>query len=196
MDVRGEATLTAEDIADAQFALPSVRGSYRIVAAIVFFAAFFGLQALDVPVGTAAISAAGFAYAAYALRAGLERRVAMRDLASRSPDELHLRYHFDDAGYRCETADQRAESPWETLRGWYEGRDTIAFQASERTVHVVPKRAMTADDLERLRSMLRQRVRGRTSTPSIGPRFFRKLLLWAVLILLFLSFYLIFARPR
>jgi hypothetical protein len=196
MDLHGQATLTADDIADAQMAMPAVTNVHRFLAFIVASAALQILSAAaSLPVPVALVFAAAIGLGAYSLRRFLLRRGARKTLSMKQPGELDLRYRFTDAGYRSASGNRSAEATWESLYGWIEGPAIIALQTSPQLYEVVPKRAFSADDLAALRAALQERVRARTAPRSFFTRY-RWLILWAILIVLFLTFYSIFAGRR
>jgi hypothetical protein len=196
MDLHGQTTLTADDVADAQMAMPAVAKAHRFLAFVV---AAVALQILwmgaGLPIPLAVVCAVAIGFALYSLRRRLLRRGANKTLSLRQPGELDVRYEFTDAGYRTASRNRSAEATWESLHGWIEGPAIIALQTSQQLYEVVPKRAFTADDLAALRAVLQQRVHTRTAPRTFLARF-RWLILWAILIALFFVFYSMFSRPR
>jgi YcxB-like protein len=196
MDLHGQATLTADDFADAQMAIPAVTKTHRFLAFILAVAA---LQILTSPVGmptpVAVACAVAIGLGLYSLRRRLLRRGANKTLSMKQPGELDLRYQFTDAGYKTASCNRSSEATWESLYGWIESPNIIALQTAQQNYEVIPKRALAGDDVAALRAVLQQRVRARTGPGSLFGRY-RWLILWAILVLLFFTFYSMFSRPR
>lgn len=195
MDLHGQATLTADDVADAQMAMPPVTKAHRFLAFIVAALAFQLLwrpAGLPMPVALACALAVGLGL--YSLRRRLLRRGANKTLAMKQQGELDLRYQFTDAGYTVSSSNRTADVRWDSLHGWIEGPAIFALQTSEQVYEVIPKRAFSPDDVSALRTVLQQRVQPRITPRSLFARY-RWLILWAILLLLFFAFRSMFSRP-
>jgi len=154
-------TLTPDDLLDAQFATPQSRAANRNASLIwcvgIFALAyeFRGPWWLALLLGLAGAAVVPF------LRRYPMRSTFVRSLAGKEPHELEMDYAFSDTGYRAKSFGATSEVGWSALHGWVEGPKTIAFLTSEVGMEVIPKRALSDDDLESLRGLLCERVRTR-----------------------------------
>ncbi|HEY6909255.1 MAG TPA: YcxB family protein [Myxococcales bacterium] len=195
MELHGQATLTADDVADAQMAMPAVVKAHRFLALIL---AALALQLLSGPAGLPTLLALSCALAIglglYSLRRHLLRTGARKTLAMKQQGELDLRYRFTDAGYETSSSNRTGAVAWESLHGWIEGPNIFALQTSQQAYEVIPKRALAPEAVTALRTILQQRVRPRTEPVTLFARY-RWLILWAILILLFFVFRSMFSKP-
>jgi hypothetical protein len=175
--VDGKAVLTERDFVEAWGHVPQFRRAKRAflwllpaLGALMILSAANrgGLRWAVMALVPAGITLALGIGALPLLRARWAKRV-MRDAA---PGETTFR--FDEAGVQATNSLRRHELKWVGLMQQVETSSSFLICASPRLLLVVPKRAFRADDLQRLRQMLQQRIAAKRQ-PSRLPRL---LLLW------------------
>lgn len=193
MEIRAESELSLSDLVDAQLALRSVRRTYFVLA--VFVALVLGrvLAAQGASAAVSLVAACAAGVAIYALRAVLQRPPAARNLAGKRPEELRMRYVFDDEGYGVEAKGGSARFAWSALHGWHEGRRTISLLTAANVMQVIPKRALSPADLDALRALLRDHVQPRAAPLALFKG--RAVILWLAIVVLFFLFYSLLSRP-
>jgi hypothetical protein len=128
------------------------------------------------------------------------RRGRDQALANVTDAERDVTFRFDGEGVEIESGGGTWQFNWAGIHRFREGRDTFLLFTTEAVVHLVPKRALSADRVDVVRSMLTERIRPRRR--SIGMvigytprRAIRTVLLWALLILMFLACWQLLMPP-
>jgi hypothetical protein len=192
LEIRGETTITAQDFADAQPALPGASVANWGLPWIAGCFASGMAQVLHAPDAAKIAAFAGGAFVGFILRPWVQRRVAGSTLGEKTPAELQVRYVFDEDGYRGENASRSTSARWESFHGWKERPRVFLLQASRRNWEVIPKRAFDAAGQDGLRNLLREKIVTRKAPAAWQ----RVVLLWFALVLIFFSFYEMFSRRR
>jgi hypothetical protein len=195
MDIHGQATLMTADLADMQLSVPQTRQANAtygfLCAAVVGFLLF-----AEFHLHPAVCIAAGLAFGTgfFFLRRRTVGYFASRVLARKTPEELEMRYDFNDRGYRVSGLGQSTEVKWDALHGWLDGDNTFSLCTSELTVEVIPKRALRREDLEELVRFLRDHVK--TRPPSRVERSRKAATIWIMVAMLglFLAVYWYYSR--
>jgi hypothetical protein len=124
-------------------------------------------------------------------RAGPGRRWA----AALRPGEDEMRYRFDADGIRISSIRSDFSLRYEAVHRYVEGKSALLLYTQPRIAQIIPKRAFSAEQLERIRSWLSERVQERTpARTGLGVGW--RIALWAALTVALLAVWQWLTPPR
>lgn len=181
--IRGQAVLTKEDFTSAWIGIPQFR--YTIVWVGVMGAAVLAMFLITSRDASNPIAFIASPLIVGALAVGLLRgRSRWAENALKSADGKAVDYVFDDYGFQTTSPGRDARLEWRTLHRGLEIKDAFVIYTNPQIVTVVPKRAFSSADQDRLRRELATRI---PRPSSQGGALKKALLLWLALIVAFLA---------
>ncbi len=108
---------------------------------------------------------------------------AGRALANRTEAERAVCWRFGPEGVEMSSPGHFARMQWLSFHRFMEGRRSFVLYPNEAMVHVIPKRALSAEQMLQLRAMLKARITPRKQPTHLA----RFIILWMVLVLVFLA---------
>lgn len=198
--ITGHAAISVQDFQAVWWALPQTRASVRTLAlmflAVPGFALVHWLLAADratseAPaagslLGIVLPSAAMLALAlGWGLRQGRARwaQNAVTDLRSTEGVDFVL----DDVGLSIDAPGRQSTTAWAATARCLETKDAYAVYLTPNSVMVIPKRAFAAQDQARVSRLLAEKVPNRPLRGVSNASPIRRLVIWVVLIVVFLS---------
>ena len=73
-------------------------------------------------------------------------------------DGKDVSYEFDDAGFSCATTDGESRLQWSCVAKSIESKELLVLMESTLHFHTIPKRSLTAPDMNRLRELVALKV--------------------------------------
>jgi hypothetical protein len=125
----------------------------------------------------------------------LPKTLAKKHFARMKPEDLRLEFEFSEQGYRIRTTGSDFRQVYSSVHSYLDGVDTLALFTPGQIAQLVPKRAFSAEGIRQIGEWLKASVPPRP-TQSLLPNPRRALLLWASLIVAFVSIWYFLAPAR
>jgi hypothetical protein len=190
--VEGEVELRAEELQRAVWDMPENRWVRRIL--LLFAVGIFAFASYRGHAGGGARGASLFVapLVFLAVLLVLLRWQLRRRLRNDSTGTRHLRFRFDPEGYAIEMPNASANIKYRALVRFVESPTALLLYTQSNFAQVLPKRALSAADLDQVRAWLKVGVTPQKSSPS--PK--RIFVMWALLIVAFIGIWqLLSIRP-
>ncbi|MFZ5895213.1 MAG: YcxB family protein [Myxococcota bacterium] len=183
--ILGSAVLTEEDFKRAWSSLPQMRAmvvylAFLVVTLCVFlgYRFFDGTNALPLTLGTSVIAAGAIGLGIYRGRSRWAR-TATEQLRGGA-----VEYRLDQQGIATRSPGTEARVDWNTVHRFVEAPSAFLIYTTPAYAVIMPKRAFSERDHQPIRELLGRRIQPRPKDRSLLRR---AILLWAALIVCFLS---------
>jgi hypothetical protein len=114
------------------------------------------------------------------------KRAARKTLEGKTERERSVTFELDPAGYSVSTPTSSSRSDWSNLYRYEEGKTAFLFYVNPTVQQILPKRAFSDDDIVKVRALLAAQV---TQKPAGLSSRTKMVLLWAFLVVVFISFW-------
>jgi hypothetical protein len=190
--VEGEIQLRADELHRAVSDMPENRWARRFIfgGIVVFFGyTSYSLSAAgDTRRAILFVAPIGFLIALLLLFKQLQRRT----LKKNSPEGRQLRFRFDAEGYAVETPNASSKLKYGALVRFVESETALLLYTQSNFAQVLPKRALSATELDQVRAWLKAGVPPR-KTSAVPKRVY---VVWALLILAFFGIWQLLSSGR
>jgi hypothetical protein len=158
MELNLEYEVTKQDLTNAIKALPRMKTNNFVGIILIFLGVFLFVKGFLVGPENSShffdiifiLVGAFYLYLPY-FSAG-------RSLKNLTPEERQVKFHLHEDGYHIRTGKGDHDYKWQAVHRVLEGKNVFLIYISEQFAHSIPKRILSMEDTETIRTLVKEHV--------------------------------------